>query len=279
MSKATYIINHNGHLLDGNKPAVLTQNRAFRYGDSLFESICLRDGRMPLFSRHMQRLERSCGILKMEFSPEWSESFFHTHIQQLALQAGLEKDARIRLTIYRAGGGLYAPETNECEFLIEIFPLPANAFSEKTAGLNVSIFTEHVKTPGKLASLKSGNALLYVLASIAAREQEFDDMLLLNEGGNILEATNSNIFYFYQDKLFTPSLADGCVEGVMREYLIENAEITERATTILHLAEADEIFLTNATMGIRSVGTLKNKTYSDERTQELAKKIYSDLWL
>jgi branched-chain amino acid aminotransferase len=284
MSKGTYIINHNGELTDGNKPAgqdncvITVQNRAFRYGDLLFESIALKNGRMPLLPLHIKRLLNGCAILKMKPAVEWDETFFQKQVQRLVLEAGMEDSARIRLSLYRSDGGLYAPENNSCEFLIEAALLPQHAFSESMTGLNVSIYTDNVKTPSKIGSLKSGNALLYVLASIAAKENEMDDMLLLNEGGSIVEATGSNVFYYHEDKLCTPPLSDGCVNGVMREYITTNTEVTEKTTTLLHLAEAEEIFLSNATLGIRPVAMLKNKSYPSAKTQELAGILYKQLW-
>lgn len=284
MPKGTYIINHNGILVDGNKPAgagtwhIDPKNRSFRYGDSLFESICMRNGKMPLLPLHVDRLLTGCNVLKMIPGREWRLAFFEAQIQKLVTAAGLEKAARIRLGVYRAGDGLYLPATNKCEFLIEASPLPEHAFSENSTGLNVSIYTENVKTPSRIGTLKSGNALLYVLASIAAKEHEMDDMLLLNEHGSIVEATSSNIFYFHEEKLCTPPLADGCVEGVMREYVIANTEVVEKTTTLQYLAEADEIFLTNATLGIRPVTNFKGKEYPSEKTWELARRIYAEMW-
>src|SRR5690349_17580881 len=118
MSKGTYIINHNGELVDGNKPAgagawhIDSRNRSFRYGDSLFESICLRDRKMPLLPLHIDRLLTGCNVLKMIPGREWRPAFFQAQIQKLTDAAGLKDAARIRLGVYRSGDGLYLPKTN-----------------------------------------------------------------------------------------------------------------------------------------------------------------------
>ncbi len=119
-------INHNGQVLPADAPIFTAQNRSFRYGDGLFESIRAFDGKLPFFQYHWQRLMAGLGCLGIEKPPHYSPDFFQNEIAKLTNNRG---NWRIRLTVWRSGGGFYTPETNQPEFLIEAVPL-----GEKSGG-------------------------------------------------------------------------------------------------------------------------------------------------
>ena len=117
-----------------------------------------------------------------------------------------------------------------------------------------------------LSNYKTKNGLMYVMAAIAAREKNLDDLLLSNEKGGILESSNSNLFVVSNGVLYTPSLDEGCLAGTMRMQVINLAihhGIKVYECTILpqNLLAADEIFLTNAIRGISWVGGYRTKRY------------------
>ena len=129
----------------------------------------------------------------------------------------------MKLIGFRKGSGTYKPETNSIGFLIEVVPLEYNHFITNKKGLSISLFNDLYKTPNKLSIFKTSNAITYVLASIHAKENNFDDVLILNDQGNVIESTNSNIFISSNGVLYTPPLSEGCVAGVMRMKLINLA--------------------------------------------------------
>ena len=111
---------------------------------------------------------------------------------------------------------------------------------------------EHKKPISKLSLIKSNNALLYILASIYAKEQNVDDVILLNEKDFIVESSNANLFLVHKGRFYTPPLTDGPLDGTMRSLILKNFLVEERSISIEDYENAEEIFLTNA-HGIKSV--------------------------
>ena len=121
--------------------------------------------------------------------------------------------------------------------------------------------------------MKSGNALLYVLASEFTKEQKLDDCLLLNDAGRIAEGSNANVFVVKDNVIYTPLLSEACLDGVMRMVMLsvaKQAGIELKETTIEEsfLKTADELWLTSASRGIRSVGSCDGKTYDNRKAKE-----------
>ena len=112
-------------------------------------------------------------------------------------------------------------------------------------------FTEHKKLSSKLSNIKSNNALLYILASIHAKEQRADDAILLNEKNNIVESTNANLF-LVKRKMYTPPLTDGPLDGTLRSLILKYFIVEERSLSREDYEVSEEIFLTNA-HGVRFV--------------------------
>lgn len=235
-----------------------TVNRAFIYGDLLFETIKIQQGKPQLIRLHYNRLTESARLLKFDFELDFG-AFENAIISALKGQ----QDARVRFTVYRDSEGFYTPQQHQTGHMVEVFQLP----DAKKEGISIGLYTDLYKPCHELSNLKSGNALIYVMAGIWAKENGFDDAILLNEHGCICEATSSNIFLVKEDKVFTPALTEGCVDGVMRKHIIEQLKgeeyhITEAVITVEQLLEADHVFLTNAIQGIVPVKQFGTKTFS-----------------
>ena len=248
-------INFNGKVIDAASPILRAGNRAFGYGDGLFETIRVFDGKIPFLKDHINRLRKGLSILKFNVPEHYSTAFFKDEIQQLTNGEG---NHRIRLTVFRSDGGFYAPRGNDPQFLIESQGLNNASFSLNTKGLLLGIFDELKLPMNRLSNLKTCNGLPYVLAGIFCQENSLDDCILFNSLGNIAESSNSNIFFVAGTELFTPSLSEACIEGTMRNLILEVAEILNYRVNITSLAlddleGIDEIWLTNAIHGIRWV--------------------------
>lgn len=234
-------------------------NRAFIYGDLLFETIKVLNGEPLLAHAHFQRLLSSAVQLQMDFRLSFDE--FVEAIETAVSEQGYQ-DARVRFVLFRNSGGFYTPISHTTDFRIDVFPLP-----EPRGPLHIGLFTEYYKPCHGLSNLKSGNALIYTMAGIWAKEQGLDDALILNEHGCICEATSSNVFIVKGEQVFTPALSEGCVDGVMRKHLITKLKqadytITESMVTIEQLEQADAVLLTNAISGVVSVKQFEGFTYS-----------------
>lgn len=251
----TYKINFNGKLFQADLPLLKAGNRAFRYGDGLFETIRVFEGQVPFLDLHFDRLEKGMRQLKIDIPENYSAVFFENEIQKLTLEKG---NHRVRLTVFRSGGGHYFPKENNPQFIIECELLEDARFNLNPKGLHVGLFEEIKLAKSSFSNLKTCNSLPYVLAGIYCKENGFDDCFLLNSSGNIAECTSSNVFFIKENVISTPALPEACVEGTMRKLIIEIAKKTRlevKETTIaipdIHLAE--EIWLTNAIHGIRWV--------------------------
>jgi branched-chain amino acid aminotransferase len=250
-------INFNGEILPADTKLVALNNRAFKYGDGLFESMRLMKGQLKFPELHADRLQRGMKALKIDGYSQMDTWFLKEKAADLARRNKI-KHGRLRLTVYRDADGLYTPSQNKMGYCLEIQPMDEPRYFLNDKGLIVDMYTELPKPTNYLSNIKTCNSLIYVMASIYKNQNKLDDVFLLNQNGNLCEASSSNIFIWYQKHLYTPALSEGCVEGVMRQVIINiaknnNIPVTEAQISPDILYEADEVFITNAGRGIQSV--------------------------
>lgn len=269
---------YNGHLIHLYEPAISFNNRAFRYGDSLFESIRFSKGKALFLADHIKRIKLGMTVLRMNVPSEFNTTNIESLISHLISQNNITTDARVRLTIFRNEGGYYTPETNDISFLIETEPLDGIGYQLNQKGLWVDVYAEIKKPVTKIANLKTGSALLYVMAGITKTSLKLDDCLLVNDNGTIIESINSNIFVVKNGTLYTAPVSDGCIDGVMRKQILAIAAhckilAFEQSLTVHTLTNGDEVFLTNAIKGIQWVGQFKNKFYTNQKAVLFTEKL------
>lgn len=267
--KDTYC-NYNGHLISIYEPVVSFANRAFRYGDSLFETIRVVNNKPLFLQDHLRRIKVGMTVLRMNIPPSFNAENISKLIAELIEKNSLGNDARARLTIFRNEGGFYTPHSNDISFLIETEDLGfKGGYVLNETGYTVDVFHDIKKHKNKLSNLKTGNALIYVLAGIYKKDIKMDDCFIINEDGNVCESISSNIFIVKNGALYTPSLSEGCIEGILRKQIIDIAKENrilcyEIALAFNTLMNADEIFLTNTIQGIRWVEKYKTKIYQSK---------------
>lgn len=271
-------INSNGNLMLESQPVIQSNNRSFRYGDGIFETMRWMDGDIRFLQYHIDRLQASMNLLHMEGATKFDAYFLREKVAELVKKNKLGTDARIRLNVYRAGAGLYSPETNKANYLLEASPLEHDGYQLNKTGVIIDVYREHKKPVNSLSHLKSSNALIYVLAGIERKRLGCDDILILNNDGFLCESLSSNIFVWYNKTLYTPALSEGCIAGVMRKVVIEMAneygiEVVEAQISPEILHEADEMFLTNAIHGIYWVMGYKKKRYFNHLSKKLQDKL------
>lgn len=269
---------YNGHLIGLYEPAISFTNRAFRYGDSLFESIRYTNGKIMFLADHVKRLKLGMTALRMNVPAEFTSVNIEQLMHHLLEQNKTAHEARIRLTVFRNEGGFYTPETNDISFLIESESFPTTGYTLNQKGLWVDVYAEIKKPINKISNLKTGSALLYVMAGITKTSLKLDDCLLVNDHGNIIESISSNIFVVKNGTLYTSPIADGCIDGVMRKQILDIAAQNkilsfEQPLTVHTLTNGDEVFLTNATKGIQWVGQFKNKFYTNQKAVFFTEKL------
>ncbi|MEB0261460.1 MULTISPECIES: aminotransferase class IV [unclassified Mucilaginibacter] len=266
-------INFNGEIIPADSQLLTIANRAFRYGDGLFESMRVMKGKLKFPELHAERLQKGMKALKIDGYSQADSWFLKEKVEELARRNKI-KHGRLRLTVFRDAEGLYAPTQNKMAYCLEIQPIEEPRYFLNERGLIMDVYTELPKPLNWLSNIKTCNSLIYVMAGIYKQQNKLDDVFLINQNRYLCEANSSNIFVWYQNHLYTPALSEGCVEGVMRKVVIQlaldnNIPVTEAQINPEILNEADEVFLTNATKGIQWVMGYGVKRYFNRISKTL----------
>lgn len=269
MNQQLYI-NYNGKLYKSDDHIFSINNRAFKYGDALFETIRVINGKLCFVEDHFKRLKKGLELLKMK-SSNISFNDLKSQIEELVDKNQIKQGGRVRLTVFREADGFYLPMNESKGYTIEAKPIDNNLFELNDKGLKIDVFTEQRRSTSKLSNIKTTNSIQQILAGIFCKENELDECLMLNKHGRIAEGMSSNVFLYKNNNIYTPSLEEGSMDGVMRKQILKIAEemkvnVFEGMVNGSMLLQADELFLTNAVKGIRSVETYKQKTYGKEAT-------------
>jgi len=272
-------IDFNSRLIPDQEAAVTGDNRAFRYGDGLFETMRWMNGDIRFLYHHVSRLHEGMRMLKLEHAEEFNADFIRSRASQLIKRNGLDgQHVRVRLQVYRGGGGLYSPQQNNACYVMEVSKLDPDDVRHRKIGLIIDVYPDIKKPYNALSKLKSSNALVYVMAGLYRTKNGLDDVLLLNQDGFLCESISSNVFIWYDKKLYTPAISEGCIDGVMRKVVIDLAvesgmEVVEAQISPDILREADEIFHTNAIHGVQWVMGYKQKRYFNRISRMLQERL------
>lgn len=263
--------------MSADQPVLMADNRGYRYGDGLFETMKMENGSLLFFSFHMERLWSGMHLLKLERSKLFTPEKLQAEIIQLCRKNHCGELGRVRLSVFRGNGGLYDGDKT-LQYLIEAWPLNKSVNQLNENGLVIGIFPDARKSCDLFSTLKSANYLPYTMAAQYAKEQQLNDCLLLNQYGNIADSTIANIFILKGEGWLTPSLSEGCVNGVMRRHLLQQMgkkgyPVKETTIRTTDLGEAKEIFLSNAIYGIKWIKQLGDTMFGNAETI----KIYRDI--
>lgn len=255
----------NGELVEASKFNVSSQNRAFRYGDALFETMRAFNGRVVFLAEHLQRITEGMEIVGMVGSDALKKNLLKDLIKVLIESNGNPQHSRLRLSVYRNDGGFYTPKTNAVSYLIEMSNLDSN-YSLNTEGISFGVYSKILKPQNTLSQLKSANALLYVLAGNAAQQNNVKENIILNQEARVCEAVSSNVFLVKEKQIYTPALSEGCLPGTMRNTIMQLGEklgykLTESKIEVGAFEIVDEVFFTNAIQGVQWALGYNKKRY------------------
>ncbi len=272
-----YIL-HNDEFIAIDQPILTAQNRGFRYGDGLFESMRMSNGKLRFAEQHADRLRRGMKALKMEGGSLLDEYFLKQKTAELCKKNKLKENARFRLSVYRSGEGLYTPDNNKVGYVLEGTALPDSGYELNKKGLIVDVYDEMTKSVDQLSNHKTCNSLVYVMAGLYKKQYSLDEAFILNHKGFLCESISSNVFVLYNKQIYTPALSEGCIAGVMRGVVMNIARsndipLIEAQINPEVLKEAEEVFITNAIGGIRWVMGYGRKRYFNEVTKLLSAKL------
>jgi len=272
------MINFNGTIVS-NDASLLTQNRAFLFGDAVFETVKIVNNKILFLEDHYFRLMSSMRVIRMEIPMNFTMEFFEEQILALATAKESTLSARARITVYRNDGGYYLPQNNTVSFLINVESLDDTLYSLNQGEYVVDLYTDFYVTKQLLSSIKTTNKIINITGSIFANENGLDNCLLLNDSKNVIEALQGNIFMLKGNILVTPPVSEGCLNGVMRRQIlalarkIENLEVVEEVISPFDLQKADELFITNVIKGIQPITKYRKKEFTTNLATILIQKL------
>ena len=272
------MINFNG-ILQQLSNQITTSNRSFLYGDGIFETIKVVDGKLLFLEDHYFRLMASMRIVRMKIPINFTMEFFESQILLLTEALSISDSARVRVTVFRNDGGFYLPNENSVSYIIEGSELTSKEYKIVTSNYEVDLFKDSFISKQLLSTLKTTSKILNVTASIFAKENDLDTCILLNDDKNVVEAISGNLFMLMGNKLITTPISDGCLNGIMRKQVLKlinqfpDIQLEESSISPFDLQKADELFITNVIIGIQPISKYRKKEYGSNLSQQLLDKI------
>ncbi|GAC1666211.1 MAG: aminodeoxychorismate lyase [Steroidobacteraceae bacterium] len=246
-----WINGRNGTKLD-------CRDRGLQYGDGVFETMRIRRGQVRLLKYHLQRLELGCRVLKITLPPP---ALLRREIE---LAAAARREGVLKLIITRGLGPRgYRPTGREkCTRILALSALPRAVLADAPKPARVRVCMTPLGCNPHLAGLNTLNRLESVMARADWRDAGIWEGLMRDSDEDFVCGTMSNLFLRRGSTLMTP-LLDRCgVAGVMRRWILETAgplrlRAVERRIRWQDLRAAEEVFMSNAVIGIRSVGVIQ----------------------
>ena len=274
------MVNFNGNVLQKAENVLGFDNRGLNYGDAVFETVRVSGSKIFFWEDHYFRLMASMRILRMEIPITFTLEFLEDQVLKVINSFPNKNHSyNVKILVWRKPGGKYRPHTNDVDYLITGSFIEATFYILNDAAYEVELFKDHYVTSGILSTLKSNNKIINVLGSIFAEENSYQNCLLLNETKMIVEALNGNLFLVSGNKIKTPPLADGCLNGILRKQIIAVCKkipaytLEEVSVSPFELQKADEMFITNVITGIQPISKYRKKEYASRVARDLLSKI------
>lgn len=275
------MINFNGNIHDSSNFAI-ENNRGFLFGDAIFETIKVNGTKILFLEEHYLRLMASMRICRMEIPMNFTMEFMEEEILKLIELQTSKVSNRIRFSVFRNAEGFYNPTSNDVKFIITCTKLSSEKYVFLPLTYEVELFKDFHVSKHLLSTLKTNNKMINVVASVFAKDNGFDNCLLINDDKNVVEAINGNIFMKMGNQLITPPTSDGCLNGIMRKQIIalvnkiENIEMIEKSISPFDLQKADELFLSNVITGIQPITKYRKKEFTSELSKEIIELLNSN---
>jgi branched-chain amino acid aminotransferase len=246
------MVNFNGQI-NNSEFLLSNNNRSFLYGDGIFETLKVVNRKIIFWEDHYFRLMASMRIVRMKIPKNFTLEFLENEILNLVDIQNLNNLARVRITVFRNDGGLYLPKDLNVSYLIQTSELKASNYQNEVIDYEVDLYKDFFVAKNLLSTLKTTSKMIHVTGSIFAKENDFDNCILLNSDKNVIEFLN----------------------GIIRKKILEiksselDIEIKEEIISPFELQKADELFVTNTITGIQSVSLYRKKNFENKVANEL----------
>ncbi len=274
------MISINGTLQEATQDTVWINNRGFNYGDSLFETLRVSNGKILFWEDHYFRLMSSMRIMRMDIPLEFTMEFLEQKLMEVSSAIQAKNQAvRLRFTVFRDSTGYYTPNSNTVGYVIQGNELAQSFYTISQEDYPVELYKDHYLSPSLLSTIKTSNKAINVLGSIYAQENDYSNCLLLNTKKEVVEALNGNLFLVKGNTIKTPPRSSGCLQGIMRKQLIgilaklPDYILEEAIISPFELQQADELFITNVVVGLRPITQYRKKQYNSNVARDLLGKL------
>jgi len=265
------IIYANGKYTSQKKLTFDISDRGLLLGDGVFDTMLYQNNELTYYNDHYKRLKTAAKLLSFNFNltNEQLKNIITNLIKKNNFQ---NKQIAIRTNITRGVSkrGLDFDKSHKVGIYIKLNLIPKSLFM-KSIKLGIANIRRNSTSP--ISQNKTLNYLDNVIEKNRAAKNGYEDAIFLNINEKVSCTTTSNIFYVQKNKIYTPPLKDGVLNGVMREQFIKKKIATTQTTSLNNLLKSDYIFLTNSVFGIRPVKTISGS----RKTFEGSKKFYTKL--
>jgi aminodeoxychorismate lyase len=241
----------NGQFLPEAEAVIPVNDRGFMYGDGLFETMRVVEGKPFRFAQHLERMTRGADFLKIKppFTPRELEKFAAQLIEQNKMT-----DAILRVMLTRGPGGRGYMFNGHGKPTV-VMTLHAAPLLESSVEWNLITSSFRIPAADALSSFKTTSKLLYVMARAEAAEKGADEALLVNTNGEVAETASGNIFWIYHDKICTVPTGRGVLPGITRAVVLEicqtmGLQTNKRVIKPEALRNSEGIFVTQSALGV-----------------------------
>jgi branched-chain amino acid aminotransferase len=241
----------NGQFVPEDQAVIPVNDRGFMYGDGLFETVRVANGRLFRLAQHLERMTRGADFLKIKppFTPKELEDF-----AEELIEANEMPEAILRVTLTRGPGERgYTPKAEDRPTVV--MALQAAPYLETPVQWSLVTSSFRVLAADPLSSFKTLNKLTHVMARVEAAEKGADEALLINTNGEVAETASGNVFWVYNDKICTTPTGRGVLPGITRAVVLEICQTlglltNKRVVKPEALKNSGGIFITQSAFGI-----------------------------
>ena len=249
-----------------NQNHIEISDRGLQYGDGLFETLTIHNGKPVFLTAHLERLTNACQRLQI---PAPDKNQLIAEIQQLTQHA---KQAVLKIIITRGSGGrgYRQPDNIQATRILSLHPFPEYPASYQQQGITARFCTTRLGLNPTLAGMKHLNRLEQVLARAEWTDNSIQEGIMLDINDKVIEGTMSNLFYSKNQQLYTAKLTHSGIAGIIRAMIIRHETVIEHTFDTAELLSADEVFVCNSVIGIWGIKQLATHTFDiGSKTQQL----------
>lgn len=264
MKKELYTVTTiNGKFVKRGQDRISVFDNALLYAEGLFETLLVIDGEIKFINEHFKRLREGSKVLGVKIPVtkivllEWMKKTARAHP---------DKILKLRLTVTSGEAARWTGVQGKQQIVISASPHAIPDFPFK---LNVS--KHRVDEQSQFRRIKTTSYAIHAAALSKAKKLNCHDALMINEKGNVAEATSANIFWIKKNRVYTTPLSSGCLDGITRKAVMNDLDkfgfkVKEKDIKLSELTKAEEIFITSSLKIVSPVGLIKHgaKTYRFE---------------